>query len=422
VVEYNTSDKLAIALACLGGVVTIILFLIEKTPVTILSLLLGMLALSIYPVLHFTKRVAWRVLALIACVISVSGLGIGVWPTKLDQTKASLRAVGDTSYRNLVAEVIQSLDPKAHIAVGNAIEGPDGFRKVDVEVRARDGKLIAVDVIDRPDNRKVGVESIDQADSKRADIKANAMVVCSNTGFDEIAIRKAKRVGIGLIAIVKQGDQRARAVIQEEIYLRKADITPLTITFDGVTQADGQLLHRYVGTADDVKYQGGPAARWLQQQAAAFVTLHPAVQDTCIATFHLRDPTEFSVQGHPVILKALRIQFQCRPRWFSQVVELDAKSAVYDYIRGRFVFTPGPNAFTIKGINFDTATPMASPPAVNDVDFGLRTDRVQLGQIGWGIPNDAGGTIPNLGNLVEPVDLSCGATGVPPQGNPSHSS
>jgi hypothetical protein len=405
-VEFSIATAMAI----------ILFFLADKeSPVARLGLLCLMGLLSLHAGLSLPWVTAptsvalrtWR-FGLVASIVllGVSGFGIWVWPTKLDEIKASLRAVGDTDYRNLVAEVIQSLDPKAHIAVGNAIDGPDGFRKVDVEVRSSD-KLIAVDVVDRLDNRKVGVESIDQADSKRADIKADAMVVCSNTGFDEIAIRKAKRIGISLIAVVKQGDQRARAVIQEEIYLRKVNIVPFSITFNAATKADGELVRKYLNDAHDVTYQGGSSASWLQQTIGAFITLHPALQDkTYVATFHLINPTEFSVQGHPVMLRALTIQFPCRTRWFSQVVELDAKSAVYDYIRGRFVFTPGPNALTIKGINFDTATPMASPPAVADLDFGLRTNDVQLALIEWNIPKGTESTIPKLDSLIKPEDLS----------------
>lgn len=78
--EYNTSDKLAIALACLAGVLAIILFLIEKTPATVLFLLLSMFALCVYPILHFAKRVVWRGLAFVGFGIGTLLFGWYVWP------------------------------------------------------------------------------------------------------------------------------------------------------------------------------------------------------------------------------------------------------------------------------------------------------------------------------------------------------
>ncbi len=40
-----------------------------------------------------------------------------------------------TEYQELVALVAQALDPEADIRTGQWIEGPDGNREVDVEVR-----------------------------------------------------------------------------------------------------------------------------------------------------------------------------------------------------------------------------------------------------------------------------------------------
>ncbi len=77
---YSISDKLAIALACLAGIMAIILFLVEKTPTTIVSLLILMLALSIYPILHFVKRVGVRIAVFSLFAIGTLRLGWYVWP------------------------------------------------------------------------------------------------------------------------------------------------------------------------------------------------------------------------------------------------------------------------------------------------------------------------------------------------------
>ncbi len=77
---YSTSDKLAVVLACLEGVMAIILFLAEKTPVTVVCLLLLMLALSIYPILHFAKHIGARMVAFSLFAIGTLLFGWYVWP------------------------------------------------------------------------------------------------------------------------------------------------------------------------------------------------------------------------------------------------------------------------------------------------------------------------------------------------------
>jgi hypothetical protein len=77
---YSPSDRLGISLACLAGVMAIILFLVEKTPLTIVCLLLLMLGLLVYPIVHFAKQGAWRAGAFAVCGIGILLLGWSVWP------------------------------------------------------------------------------------------------------------------------------------------------------------------------------------------------------------------------------------------------------------------------------------------------------------------------------------------------------
>jgi hypothetical protein len=78
--RYTTSDKLGIALACLAGVMAIILFLVEKTPWTVAALLVAMAALLIYPVLHFAQSKNLRVLFLACVAIGTLAFGWYGWP------------------------------------------------------------------------------------------------------------------------------------------------------------------------------------------------------------------------------------------------------------------------------------------------------------------------------------------------------
>jgi hypothetical protein len=71
---------LAITLACLAGVMAIILFLIEKTPRTIICLLLAMIGLLVYPVLHFFKSRISRAIGFAGCTLGTLLFGWSVWP------------------------------------------------------------------------------------------------------------------------------------------------------------------------------------------------------------------------------------------------------------------------------------------------------------------------------------------------------
>ena|ERR1035437_3324026 len=79
--DYTFSDKLAVALACLAGIMAIILFLAEKAPLTVVSLLLLMVALAIYPIMHFVRRQGWRIAAFVCFLIGTLLFGWRVWPT-----------------------------------------------------------------------------------------------------------------------------------------------------------------------------------------------------------------------------------------------------------------------------------------------------------------------------------------------------
>lgn len=78
--KYNASDRLAIALACLAGVMAIILFLVEKTPLTAILLLSLMLVLAIHPILHFAKRIGVRIVSFSLFVMGTLLLGWYVMP------------------------------------------------------------------------------------------------------------------------------------------------------------------------------------------------------------------------------------------------------------------------------------------------------------------------------------------------------
>ena len=69
-------------------------------------------------------------------------------------------------YMELVAKVREALDPGATVKTGQWIEGPDGEREVDVEVRGTvDGNLHFVLVEAKDWKKRVDVQTVDALDS-----------------------------------------------------------------------------------------------------------------------------------------------------------------------------------------------------------------------------------------------------------------
>lgn len=86
---WSLSDKLAIALFCLAAVMAIVLFWIDKTPITAGISLALIALLIIYPILHFIRKYTLRVVAFIAIAILITGFGWKIWPKKTAKAEAS---------------------------------------------------------------------------------------------------------------------------------------------------------------------------------------------------------------------------------------------------------------------------------------------------------------------------------------------
>jgi hypothetical protein len=67
--HYKQADKLAIALASGSVVMLILLFLAEKTPLTVGILIAAMLGFAVYPFLHFLHSRTWRCVGLTLVLI-----------------------------------------------------------------------------------------------------------------------------------------------------------------------------------------------------------------------------------------------------------------------------------------------------------------------------------------------------------------
>lgn len=82
-VKWSWSDRLAIALACLAGVLALILFWVEKTPISAGISIAVMAAFMVYPILHFCSRLWPRLIALTVVAGLLTVFGWNIWPKEL---------------------------------------------------------------------------------------------------------------------------------------------------------------------------------------------------------------------------------------------------------------------------------------------------------------------------------------------------
>ncbi len=314
-----------------------------------------------------------------------------------------LGEVPDPEYRKLVAAVIHAFEPKSELAVGALVNTTDGTRKVDVILRSSDrSRVTAIDIVYTPMERKAGVEVVDAAESKKRDIKADVMLLCSNTGFDEMAIKKAKRARIGIMSVLHRGDQRVKAVIEEIMYLRKWDLNPFTFVYHGEAGLPKNVkLH-------DIKFNGESVDAWLIWRAMMIAVHNPTIVigRDLTASFNLKKTTEFEIGEKRIKLDGFSVRFHPHVKWFSQTVQLDASTGIYDYARGKVRLAGGKNSYIIQGIDFYEGIPLPFPPEIEDLEGGLIPGEIDVSLHTFGIPHEIGDYNPMLEAIVRPEDLT----------------
>jgi hypothetical protein len=318
------------------------------------------------------------------------------------QVGSALGSIENDEYRAVVAEVINAFEPKAFITVGGQVIGPDGGRRVDVQVfREKSDAPTLVDVVYRQDNAPVGVEMVDAAESKGKDLRARTMLLCSNSGFDQNAIRKAKRVGVGLISVLKEGSNRATAYVEEEIYLR-------TIVVKSVRSLYTHPSPKKSTTAfNDITYKGVPVDDWLNTRA--FMGIMGISTSGPVRFFYrLKTPTDFNSPGRKIRgVTEIAMELELEIQWAAQTVQINAKEAIYDYVRGSLRLRPGENNVTIKNLNFDTAVHLPEPPPENRLGVGAsrqgEADFVFARIRGLARPPQSPSKI--IDDLIDPEDL-----------------
>jgi len=258
-------------------------------------------------------------------------------------------------YEEAVRDIFRSFFPGASVHSGVWVVGPDGRRELDVHISEQVGDKLFRAVIECKDfngatTGPVGVEYVDSLDSKCRDLGLDAGMLCSNAGFTGTAIRKARRLGIGLIAAVRMGDERIRFRVTEEIYVRHIRIKSVSMRF---WPAHGQALPEGGIPVDDVTFNGRHIVRWFNVRFLSLLVMNPIVKGAILDSCRLTDAIEIEWPSGTAFISQVACEFEFDGAWFAQTVALSATEGTYDWLRKRMRLTPSPRPRQVQLVDFN---------------------------------------------------------------------
>lgn len=323
-----------------------------------------------------------------------------------------------TGFELVVSDVISALDPKATVRQGDWVKGPDGRRELDVIVEGLvDGILRRVQIECRdynPARRAIGIAQIDALESKHRDLGVDLSLLCSNSGFTDGAIRKAKRVGVGLVGVLREKDDRIRYRVFDEVFIRRIEIVPNSadISFDFV----GEVPPQGGIAVTDIRYDGLAVFDWIKHRVMIYLGSNPVVRGSQHLSFRFKRSVAFAIPAGSVMAKGLRIKFDISGAWFSQRVEIDATCGLYDWVRKTVRIGPGGGTISFKDVKFgEGGTRVKCPPGFDPrklKSFAEGEIFLDISDIGG---MDLKGEMPDLDEFIEEGDLVSRRPDLPPE-------
>lgn len=300
-------------------------------------------------------------------------------------------------YEKLVADIMSMMSQGAKVQYGQWTMGPDGRRDLDVEIRGTINDEDQFVVIECKDWKEaVGIGVVDALDSKRRDIDADYALICSNSGFTSDGLRKAKRVGIGMVAALKSGDEAIKVVIEEEIYTRETNIEDCQATCHFLDEASvGRVPKDY--NPNEIYYKRLPVVNWLVEKYLLLVTLNPNAKKIN-AFYRFKEPVTFEFGTVSLLVKAYEFSVQAKTAWMSQIITVDASVGIYDFIQHRTIMPPGEQQFKMHGVDMDMWKPIDFIPIEKPLETNV--NRISLSRMKNYVSKIEGVGTPDLDSLV----------------------
>lgn len=282
-------------------------------------------------------------------------------------TRARSQKAG-APYEDAVCELFRLFFPASTINAGVWIEGSDGRRELDVDITENFGNRAVHGIIECKDfnpatTGPVGIAYIDALDSKRRDLQLDFAFLCSNAGFTADAVRKAKRVNIGLLSAVRKLDKRIRFAVYEEIYIRHINLTeaPRIRIWPAIGEA---LPPKAVLESGEAYFDGRPVGPWFMRRFQLILAANPIVNGIILDYCKLKAPIRLDWPSGSAFVEQIGVDFAIEGAWFAQTVRLESKAGLYDWLRRRMRIAPSThqNEMRIDGVNYFGGKWIAQPP------------------------------------------------------------
>jgi hypothetical protein len=312
-------------------------------------------------------------------------------------------------FEKVVADIIQSFGEVSDVVQGAWISGPYGRRDRDVCFSAViNGKEINALVECKDYNPRttgrVGIDLIDALDSKRRDLGIDFPFICSNAGFTQPAMKKAKAVGIATIGALRMGDHRLRFQVSDTFFTRKITLSASSIKVDFVFQAGFEPVDSTPIDVSALRFEGAKFNNWVISHIRWIVGRNPIVNGYVHDSLRLSQPITLDWDSGSLVVAALEIDFEVRGAWYKHEVTIDASNGVYSWSRKRpYIGARDQRSVQIRNLDIHAGQLVARPP-----DYILHPLPYMPGEAFFEFVKFHGpmieGLIPNLGQYLSLED------------------
>jgi hypothetical protein len=242
-----------------------------------------------------------------------------------------------------VAVIAKALYPAAITNVRQEIDGPEGAREVDVEVRGNIDGRQQFALLECKDRKvPVDIQALDALHSKSLDLRADLSIIFSNSGFTRKALEKANRLDIGAMSALVHGDQRIRPIIERVVTAKRLSVDKWHLALLPTDNSNEQFPAEW--SPNDLHYEGLPVVNWISQLSRDLLIKYENAKKIIWTGAFLKE-TGFSLAGCNIMVLGLRLDMNCSTKWMSQVVTENVTAGAFDHLWKRVLVPSGQSYF-----------------------------------------------------------------------------
>lgn len=253
------------------------------------------------------------------------------------------------SYQELVGSVMRALYPGATVNVGVWVEGPDGRRDMDVEVRyffEGEERLVLVECKDW--KNKIGVEIIDALESKRRDLSAYEAVIFGNSFFTDGALRKAERVGIRVLSALKKDDEGVKIRLRRLQIFESVSVDKFALRFLFKEKVD---VNEESFDIRDVFFEEIPMAHFFHKESQNILNDLSSSKKITVGYF-FKEPIVFHINNEEIKPIGMACTYLCTKKYLGQEISEDVTLGCFDHLK-KNVTIPDGQSYFLGTFNFN---------------------------------------------------------------------